>query len=79
MNPLEISHEPFDCPVFGSNVLTEITYRIHKTFGKKGLLKIDCNKVQECVVAISSPSGKSFTYDWDKCPKASALRNRGIR
>lgn len=79
MNPIEVVGEQFSCPVLGKSAFTKITYRTHTASGKRVMLQFQCDNDHDCGVASPSPSGKSFTYDWSKCPRDSALRSSGTR
>jgi len=69
VDPLnETVNKQVDCPVLGSMAHITITYRVYKALGYKTEQRFDCEQCHDCGVAILSPSGMNWSFNWDICP-----------
>ena len=79
MNKTKIVRERFTCPILGSIANTETTYVVHASGLQAAIKKFDCEDCHNCGIGRLNDSGLTWSFDWDSCPKYSALRSKGTR
>jgi hypothetical protein len=68
MERLEVDRHIYDCKVLNGIAEVEIYYK-KLAPGKRHAYKFECTKKLDCSIGKLAPSGLSWSFNWEKCPK----------